>query len=109
MKKILAIIKDQEVEKAIERQLVEDKYHLSIARAGYDGVIKAKSLKPDIILCSYELPDMEGTEVLNELGSHGLLNFTHLSSLLKVEKTCSVRWCSRMLMPLLKCVGLRPN
>lgn len=76
MKRVLAIVKDQEVEKATEKQLEGDKYHLSVARTGYDGVIKAKSWKPDIVLCDYELPDMEGPDVLNELGSHGLLNFT---------------------------------
>jgi signal transduction histidine kinase/DNA-binding response OmpR family regulator/HAMP domain-containing protein len=47
--------------------LLRDKYHIIGAKDGTEGIEKAKTLKPDLILLDISLPGVDGFTVLNEL------------------------------------------
>lgn len=72
-KKILAIASDSRVESAIYKALAKQDFNLIFERSGYDAVNTAKSEKPDVILCDFDIPDMAARDVLEEMGNHGLL------------------------------------
>lgn len=56
----------------IKTYLDEAGYRTDIARNGFDGLEKAKQLKPDIITLDMIMPIKDGWQVLKELKSHPL-------------------------------------
>ena len=62
MKKIL-IVEDVEMNRDLLVQLLEDDYELVEAVDGKEGLAKATSEKPDLILLDIALPEMDGYEV----------------------------------------------
>jgi CheY-like chemotaxis protein len=66
MKKIL-IVEDTEMNRDLLVQLLEDDYELAEAVNGREGLEKAASEKPDLILLDIGLPEMDGWEVSAKL------------------------------------------
>jgi two-component system cell cycle response regulator DivK len=66
MKKIL-IVEDTEINRDLLVQLLEDNYELAEAVNGREGLEKAASEKPDLILLDIGLPEMDGWEVSAKL------------------------------------------
>jgi len=66
-KQTILIIEDtQDLVELLVRRF-EEKYDISYALMGADGLIKAKALRPDMVLLDVNLPDMSGFEVLEKL------------------------------------------
>ncbi len=68
MKKILVIEDNTDVRENTADILALSNYEVATAENGRIGVVKAKSFKPDIILCDIMMPVMDGFEVLQILG-----------------------------------------
>lgn len=51
-------------------QLVEKGYTVDVASDGEEGVMKAQSIKPDVILLDIIMPKMDGFEVLEKLSQN---------------------------------------
>ena len=66
MKKIL-IVEDVEMNRDLLVQLLEDDYELVEAVDGKQGLEKAASEKPDLILLDISLPELDGWEVTRRL------------------------------------------
>ena len=66
MKKIL-IVEDVEMNRDLLVQLLEDDYELVEAADGKEGLAKASSEKPDLILLDISLPEMDGYEVTRHI------------------------------------------
>jgi len=66
-KKILIIEDDNILQKAVAAALKEEGLEVVQAFDGRDGVKKAKSVKPDLILLDLLLPKKDGWEVLKTL------------------------------------------
>lgn len=66
MKKIL-IVEDTEMNRDLLVQLLEDDYELAEAVNGREGLEKAASENPDLILLDISLPEMDGWEVSAKL------------------------------------------
>ena len=66
MKKIL-IVEDVEMNRDLLVQLLEDDYELAEAVDGRQGLEKAASEKPDLILLDISLPELDGWEVTRRL------------------------------------------
>lgn len=66
MKKIL-IVEDIELNTELLVQLLEDDYELSTAQDGAEGVAKADSERPDLILMDISLPVMDGYEATRQI------------------------------------------
>jgi two-component system, cell cycle response regulator DivK len=58
--KTILIVEDIELNIDLLTQLLEDDYHLLVARDGAQGVAMAKQNHPDLILMDISLPVMDG-------------------------------------------------
>jgi two-component system alkaline phosphatase synthesis response regulator PhoP len=67
MKKILIIEDDNILQRAINTALVDANYSVAEANDGSEGIKKAKSESPDLILLDLLMPKKDGWEVLEEL------------------------------------------
>lgn len=45
-------------------------YNIHIANLGYDGLNKANSVFPDLIICDMMMPDLSGFEILRKLSEN---------------------------------------
>ena len=71
MSKTILVIEDNEDNMALITQLLESAgYTVEKAVTGMEGFEKTLELRPDIILLDIQLPDIEGTEVLQKIRSH---------------------------------------
>ncbi len=70
MPTILIIEDDPYVRRFYERLFRFNKYQVVLAENGLDGLAKAKTLKPQIILLDILMPNMNGLEVLEQLKSN---------------------------------------
>jgi len=68
-KKILIIEDDEYLVDSYRSTLETEDYEVMIARDGEEGVEKALSLKPDVIILDIVMPKKGGIEVLKELKS----------------------------------------
>jgi two-component system, OmpR family, response regulator VicR len=74
-KRILCIDDEKEILDLIRLILVRKGYEVFAAIGGAEGLIKAKSMKPDLILLDLMMPDMDGWEVFHRIRSEpGLAN-----------------------------------
>lgn len=76
MKKILAIVQNDQVERTIRKALSGHPYTLIVERSGFQAILTAKKEQPDIFISEFELSDMDGRDILTEMGSYGLLTFS---------------------------------
>lgn len=66
-KKILSIEDDAFLSSLVSGKLIESGFSVITAGTGHDGLLKAKSEKPNLILLDVMLPDMGGFEILEKL------------------------------------------
>ncbi|MDP3987810.1 MAG: response regulator [Candidatus Levybacteria bacterium] len=67
MAKILLIDDDEAITSVFDITLRKEEFETVIAHTGEEGLEKAKSEKPDLILLDQILPDMTGNEILKKL------------------------------------------
>lgn len=65
--KTILIVEDTELNIDLLTQLLEDDYHLLVARDGEQGVAMAKEKSPDLILMDISLPVMDGYEATRQI------------------------------------------
>jgi CheY-like chemotaxis protein len=65
--KTILIVEDTELNIDLLVQLLEEDYHLLIARDGAEGVRVAQQTKPDLILMDISLPVMDGYEATRKI------------------------------------------
>jgi two-component system, OmpR family, alkaline phosphatase synthesis response regulator PhoP len=75
-KKILVIEDELALLETIRIRLDAEGYDAIVADNGKDGVLKALSEKPDLILVDIMMPEMDGIEVIRILHSTG--DFRHI-------------------------------
>lgn len=66
VKKVL-IIEDEEVLLKNLQVALEEKYEVLVATNGKEGLAKAQTNKPDLIILDIMLPDVNGLDVLRQL------------------------------------------
>jgi adenylate cyclase len=64
----ILVVEDSDDIRYLLTALLEDLYDVKVAAAGAVGLEMAKSQRPDIILLDVMMPDMDGYEVLGQLG-----------------------------------------
>ncbi len=67
IKKVLSIEDDAFLSSLVSGKLIESGFSVISAGTGSDGIAKAKSEKPHLILLDIMLPDMGGFEILEKL------------------------------------------
>jgi CheY-like chemotaxis protein len=65
--KTILIVEDTELNIDLLTQLLEDDYHLLIAKDGAEGVRVAQRSKPDLILMDISLPVLDGYEATRQI------------------------------------------
>lgn len=73
MRKVL-IVEDVEMNVDLLVQLLEDEYDVVTARDGEEGVAKAASEKPALVLMDISLPRMDGYEATRQIKANPDLN-----------------------------------
>ena len=71
--KTILVVEDTELNIDLITQLLEDDYHIIIARDGEQGIAMARENNPDLILMDISLPTMDGYEATRKIRE------THLS------------------------------
>ena len=66
-KKILVVDDDLNIVKVVESRLKANGYEVTHSGDGLDGIKKATSEKPDLILLDVNMPHMNGLEALKKL------------------------------------------
>jgi CheY-like chemotaxis protein len=67
MAKILLIEDDQLIQRMYQKMFVFEKYEVEIASDGEEGLEKARTVAPTVILLDVMMPKMNGIEVLEKL------------------------------------------
>ncbi len=67
VKTILIVDNDLQVRRAIELILRYSGYHVVMAESGPEGIKKASSLQPDLILMDVMMPEMDGFETIRRI------------------------------------------
>ena len=63
----ILIVEDTELNIDLITQLLEDDFHLLIARDGEQGVVMARENNPDLILMDISLPVLDGYEATRKI------------------------------------------
>ncbi|MCK5564343.1 MAG: response regulator [Planctomycetes bacterium] len=64
---VLVIEDEAHIRVALEYNLKMDGFDVTLTENGRAGLEKAKEIKPQLILCDWMMPEMNGLEVLDEL------------------------------------------
>lgn len=67
MAKVLLIDDDQDLITIFSKALKDGGYNVVVAYDGRTGLERAKTEKPDVILCDQVMPDLAGNDVLKSL------------------------------------------
>ncbi|MCC7118124.1 MAG: response regulator [Anaerolineales bacterium] len=79
--KTILVVEDTELNIDLITQLLEDEYHLLIAKDGAQGLEMAQTQNPDLILMDMALPVMDGYETTKKIReTHKALPIIGLSS-----------------------------
>ena len=70
-RKVLVIEDDEGSRDALGCLLAEDGYAVRTAESGNGGLRAAREFDPDVIVCDYDLPDIDGLQVLRRLRASG--------------------------------------
>jgi two-component system CheB/CheR fusion protein len=79
--RVLLIEDDVEQAEALKGALVATSRVIEVARSGAEGIEKARSLHPDIVICDIGLPDIEGYEVARQIRADPILRSSRLVAL----------------------------
>ena len=88
MAQILIIDDDSTTQLLLERTLIMQGYDITLASDGEEGLIKAKAIRPALIICDWIMPRKNGLEVCSQIKSTPELSTTFfilLTSLDSVE------------------------
>ena len=70
-KSVLIIEDDTGIQAVTKFSLeMDDRWQVTIANCGEEGLSKAKTINPEVILLDLILPDMSGVEILEKLQAH---------------------------------------
>lgn len=64
---ILLIDDDQQLSLSFTKILVQDGYKTEVAYTGQEGIVKAATVEPDLVILDIRLPDMSGMEVFEAI------------------------------------------
>jgi CheY-like chemotaxis protein len=81
MKRVLLIEDDLDQVDALKGALQLTDNVIEVATAGEEGIQKARTFHPDIVLCDLGLPDMDGNEVARRMRADPELQSIHLFAL----------------------------
>lgn len=70
MKKILVIEDDRIMRENMAELLELSGYEVFVAENGKEGIVQARELMPDLIVCDIKMPDLDGYGVLHILGQN---------------------------------------
>jgi CheY-like chemotaxis protein len=75
--KVLVIEDEKGAREALESLLREEGYNVRAAPSGNDGLDCFQEFNPEIVLCDYYLPDIDGLQVLRRIrqSSNGSVRF----------------------------------
>ena len=76
MAQILIIDDDSTTQLLLERTLIVQGYDITLASDGEEGLIKAKAIRPALIICDWIMPRKNGLEVCNQIKSTPELSTT---------------------------------
>ena len=76
MAQILIIDDDSITQLLLERTLTMQGYDVTLASDGEEGLIKAKAIRPSLIICDWIMPRKNGLEVCNQIKSTPELSTT---------------------------------
>ena len=88
MAQILIIDDDSTTQLLLQRTLIVQGYDITLASDGEEGLIKARAIRPALIICDWIMPRMNGLEVCSQIKSTPELSTTFfilLTSLDSVE------------------------
>ncbi|MGF1589052.1 MAG: PP2C family protein-serine/threonine phosphatase [Pleurocapsa sp.] len=88
MAQILIIDDDSTTQLLLERTLIMQGYDITLASDGEEGLIKAKAIRPALIICDWIMPRKNGLEVCSQIKSTPELSTTFfilLTSLDSIE------------------------
>ena len=66
-RKLILVIEDQEFNRDLLVQILEDFYEVAVATDGAEGVAQAERLRPDLILMDFGMPVMDGWEATRKI------------------------------------------
>ena len=66
-RKTILVIEDQEFNRDLLVQILEDTYAVIVACDGAEGVAKAEQARPDLILMDFGMPVMDGWEATSTI------------------------------------------
>lgn len=69
MAQILIIDDDSTTQLLLERTLITQGYDITLASDGEEGLIKAKAIRPSLIICDWIMPRKNGLEVCSQIKS----------------------------------------
>lgn len=70
----ILVIEDNSDNLITLKALLDDKFEISCAEKGYEGIEKAGMICPDLILLDISLPDVDGFKVLDQIRMNGKLS-----------------------------------
>jgi phosphoserine phosphatase RsbU/P len=77
MPDILVIDDDIAIQLVLKRALERQGYRVTVAENGCDGLLKARKLRPSVIICDWVMPMMDGLEVCRQVKQDPLLATTY--------------------------------
>ncbi len=76
--RILIIDDDPAIQILLKKTLARQGYDISVASDGEDGLVKAKEIKPAMVICDWMMPKMNGLEVCRQVKAITELSTTFL-------------------------------
>ena len=64
---VLVIDDEQQIRRLLQVTLVANGYRVFVSETGGDGLSQATMNRPDVIILDLSLPDIDGTELLQQL------------------------------------------
>ena len=69
-RKTILVIEDQELNRDLLIQILEDDYTVIVAGDGAEGLARAAQARPDLILMDFGMPVMDGWESTRKIKAH---------------------------------------
>lgn len=83
---IMIIDDDPSCLQILRKFLEKDGYQVMAAEDGFEALAQAHSLKPDLIICDWMMPDMDGPQVCQAVKTDPELKDTFFIFLTALEK-----------------------